>query len=556
MNRSIFGVAIKKWRFKMLRNCVLLVMTFITFGQADAGLLPEPPDPQGGDLTGSWVAHKVELNAYIPAALVEAVKPLTVEGEINGTLILGSDGSIQANYKTVANVSALLWVLLTVTVHDTSQYTGNYTVRSDTHELIITRENEDPLNYTYTATADSLHIIRPLLLDELLASLPESVRPLAQSSLSHLVSPDDPIRFVIRFAKSADIGTLNVLTGDFNGNGVVNISDFLLFVNHFETSRGDGRYDARYDLDSNNEIGFSDFLIFVNNFGKEESPSGGMAMIVTIPDENLLAVIENSLDIAEGTPITRGDMVALTSLEAPNENIRDLTGLEFAINLTKLSLYNNSISNITPLAGLNRLEWLVLSSNSISDITPLLGLNRLEWLYLPSNSISDITPLSRLTNLEWLFLYNNSISDITPLSELNRLEGLFLYNNSISDITPLSELNRLRLLDLESNSISNITPLAGLNLLERLSLHSNSISDLAPLVTNTGLGSGDWVYVRNNPLNATSINTHIPALQSRGVSVSFGASKPAVGEQERDIFRSSFREGLGAGPSPPPATSP
>ena len=540
----------------MLRNCVLLVMIFITFGQADAGLLPETPSPQGGDLTGSWVARKFELNAYVPAALVEAVKPLSVEGEINGTLILDSDGSIQANYETVANVSALLWVLLTVTVHDTSQYTGNYTVMSDTHELIITRENEDPLNYTYTATADSLHIIRPLLLDELLASLPESVRDLALGSLSHLVPPDDPIRFAISFAKSADIGTSSVRTGDFNGNGVVNISDFLLFVTHFETSRGDRTYDARYDLDSNGVIGFSDFLIFVNNFGKEASSPGGVATIVAIPDENLLAVIENSLDKAEGTPITRGDMAALTSLEAPNNNIRDLTGLEFAINLTKLSLYNNSISDITPLSRLNSLEWLVLSSNSISDITPLLGLNNLEWLYLSNNSVSDITPLLGLNNLEWLFLESNSISDITPLSGFNNLEGLYLYNNSISDITPLSGLNSLRLLDLESNSISDITSLSGLNSLERLSLHSNSISDLAPLVANTGLGSGDWVYVRNNPLSATSINTHIPALQSRGINVSSGASKPAAGKQERDIFHSSFREEPGTGPSPPLATSP
>ena len=522
----------------MLRNRVLLVMTCITFGQADAGVLPEAPEPQGGDLTGSWIAHKVSLNAYIPATLAQAVQPLTVEGEINGTLILDSDGSIQANYNTVANVSALLWVLLTVTVHDTSQYEGNYTIMSDTHELIITRENEDPLNYTYTATADSLHIIRPVLLDELLASLPESVRDQALSPLSQHVSPDDPIRFVISFAKSADIGTSSVLTGDFNGNGEVNISDFLLFANHFETSRGDGMYDARYDLDSNNEIGFSDFLIFVNNFGKEGSSSGGIAMLVAIPDENLIAAIENSLDMAEGTPITRGDMVVLTSLEAPNENIRDLTGLEFAINLTKLSLYNNNISDITPLSRLHRLEWLAFSSNNISDITPLLGLNNLEWLYLSNNNISDITPLSRLNSLEWLFLESNSVSDITPLSGLNSLEGLYLPNNSISDITPLSGLNSLRLLDLESNNISDITPLSGLNLLEKLSLYSNSISDLAPLVANTGLGSGDWVYVRNNPLNATSINTLIPALQSRGVSVSFGASKPA------------------AGPSPPPATSP
>ena len=122
MNRSNFGVAVKKWQFKVLRNCILIMTAFIAFGQADAGVLPETPTPQGGEIVGSWVAEKVGLNAYVPAALAEAVKPLTVEGEINGTITFGSDGSVQSDYKTVTNISAVLLVPLTVSVLDTSQY--------------------------------------------------------------------------------------------------------------------------------------------------------------------------------------------------------------------------------------------------------------------------------------------------------------------------------------------------------------------------------------------------------------------------------------------------
>ena len=62
---------------------------------------------------------------------------------------------------------------------------------------------------------------------------------------------------------------------DFDGDGMVSISDFLLFVNHFGLSRGDAGYDAKYDLDSNDEIGISDFLLFVNNFGSQVPSSGG-----------------------------------------------------------------------------------------------------------------------------------------------------------------------------------------------------------------------------------------------------------------------------------------
>ena len=252
----------------MLRNCVLLITAFIAFGQADAGLLPETPRPQGGDIVGSWVAEKIALNAYVPAGLVQAVSPLTVEGEINGTITFGSDGSVKSDYRTATNISAVLLVPLSITVLDTSQYTGNYTVASNTHALTIIRENGDPLNYTYTATADSLHIIRPLLLEELLASIPESVRGLALNALSQHVPPDDPIKIVITFEKAIDTGTPSMLTGDFDGDGQVGITDFLLFVQVFGTQSGQENFDPKFDLDSDGTVGITDFLIFVDNFGK------------------------------------------------------------------------------------------------------------------------------------------------------------------------------------------------------------------------------------------------------------------------------------------------
>ena len=62
---------------------------------------------------------------------------------------------------------------------------------------------------------------------------------------------------------------------DFNGNGKVDIADFLEFVEVYGSNRGDGTYQAKYDLDPNGVIDISDFLIFVENFGKSVPPSGG-----------------------------------------------------------------------------------------------------------------------------------------------------------------------------------------------------------------------------------------------------------------------------------------
>ncbi len=173
---------------------------------------------------------------------------------------------------------------------------------------------------------------------------------------------------------------------DFDGDGVVGIPDFLLFVNHFGSSRGDGTYDAKYDLDGNGVIGIPDFLLFVDNFGKDVS-----SPTVDIPDANLRAAIEDSLGKASGAPITRAEMARLTSLEVPNKNISDLTGLEFATGLTRLGLGEEVVNGI----GNN--------SNEISNLSSLSGLTNLTYLNLRrNNKISDVSALSNLTNLTYL----------------------------------------------------------------------------------------------------------------------------------------------------------
>ena len=242
---------------------------------------------------------------------------------------------------------------------------------------------------------------------------------------------------------------------------------------------------------------------------------------VDIPDPNLRAAIEAELGKAPGDTITTDDMANLTRLSALFANISDLTGLEAATNLTELLLADDSIADISPLKGLTNLTELYLSDSSISDISPLAGLNNLTELSLGFNSIFDISPLAGLNNLTELFLADNSIADISPLAGLNNLTELFLANNSIADISPLAGLNNLTRLSLDYNSISDISALSGLINLIWLSLLGNSISDLSPLVANTGLGQGDAIFVNGNPLNNASINTHIPALQRRGVRVDF-----------------------------------
>ena len=206
------------------------------------------------------------------------------------------------------------------------------------------------------------------------------------------------------------------------------------------------------------------------------------AQVVEIPDSNLRAAVEKTLGKASGAAITADEMATLMELNARDAFISDLTGLGFATNLTTLRLHNNRITDISPLSSLTELRGLYLDNSDIADISPLSGLIHLGALGLGGNNISDIASLAGLTHLKRLRLNQNRISDISPLSSL-------------------IELTALR-------------------------LDRNNITDLSPLVANTGLGSGDTVDVRGNPLSYQSIHTHIPTLQSRGVTVEFDNQTP------------------------------
>ena len=277
-------------------------------------------------------------------------------------------------------------------------------------------------------------------------------------------------------------------------------------------------------------------------------PLAAKAQTVTIPDPNLRAAIEKTLDKASGAPITASEMATLTGLEAKNANISDLTGLEGATKLTRLDLGDNAITDISVLVGLANLTDISLDFNNITDISVLSGLTKLIGLDLGYNAIIDHSIVSGLTNLTRLDLRSTNTSDLSVLSDLTKLERLYIDSNRISDLSPLAGLTELRSLGLNGNSISDLSPLKGLTNLSWMRLASNNITDLSPLVANTGLGKGDWVDVTENPLSHTSIKTHIPTLQIREVTVEFDPPAPPAPFENIPFDINNIPE-----PAPPPA---
>jgi Leucine-rich repeat (LRR) protein len=267
--------------------------------------------------------------------------------------------------------------------------------------------------------------------------------------------------------------------------------------------------------------------------------------VVLIPDADLAAAVRKWLRLAPDDALTTHTMLNLRTLVAQDLGITNLTGLEHAHALETLYLDGNPGLNPptlkSALTGLTQLRRLEFKKSKISDISWLSGLTQLDALdllwnsisdMLARNPISDISALAGLIQLTDLEFDSNSISDISALAGLTRLTRLRLARNPISDISALAGLIQLTDLEFDSNSISDISALAGLTRLERLDLTDNDISDVSPLLALNLIGTS-WdptgLYLEGNPLSYASINMHIPALQAKGIEVTFdNVAHPAL----------------------------
>ena len=224
--------------------------------------------------------------------------------------------------------------------------------------------------------------------------------------------------------------------------------------------------------------------------------------LVTIPDPNLRAVIEERLGKAPRTPITASDMARLERIEADEAGISDLTGLEAATRLERIEFRHNAISDLSPLRGLTRLNNIKLRGNRITDVSPLAGLVNVDWLGLEENEITDLSPLKDLIKLNGIGISGNPVSDVSPLAGLISLERINAWNTPISDFSTLAGARRLRWIEFGNNRLITALPsLKGLKTLRRLEIHNCSISDISELAELSQL---EWLELINNLISDIS----------------------------------------------------
>ena len=337
---------------------------------------------------------------------------------------------------------------------------------------------------------------------------------------------------------NASVVPLSSCPGDFDGNGRVNIADFLAFTGAFGARSGDAKYNAGMDMDGSGAIDISDFLAFAGVFGttcEKTSPE-------VLSDREALVALYNATDgqnwvnnenwlteapLGEWYGVTTdasGRVVRLVLAGRWDDEVRNYVsfGLQGRIppelgdltHLESLDLRINGLTGSIPpeLGDLANLERLSLARNRLTRLIPpeLGSLANLERLDVRANIlIGPIPPeLGGLTNLRVLDLRENELTGPIPpeFGGLSILENLELGENRLTGSIPpwLDGLTNLKRLNLRKNELTGPIPaeLGSLAKLWTLLLDENNLTGSIPPELGS-LAELRWLWVYSNGLTGS-----------------------------------------------------
>ncbi|EHP2573636.1 MucBP domain-containing protein, partial [Listeria monocytogenes] len=180
--------------------------------------------------------------------------------------------------------------------------------------------------------------------------------------------------------------------------------------------------------------------------------------VVNIPDPVLNSGLKNIIGNPFLDEITEANMATITVADLSNMSgapgypvtglIKDLTGLDKAVNMTKLYFSNQSqIKNLDKIKNLPNLKKIVAVTTGLNNISALGEMPALEEVELGGDYITDFTPLLEKENLT-SFSYNSYAWSNPAYHQIN--------NDEFKNFTKLKSLVKL---DLTWNNITDLSNL-------------------------------------------------------------------------------------------------
>ena len=178
--------------------------------------------------------------------------------------------------------------------------------------------------------------------------------------------------------------------------------------------------------------------------------------IINFPDPNFKNALLNNPWIID----TNGDgEIQISEAEAfsnwvyvSSQNISDLTGIEYFINITKIEADHNSLTQVDLSTNIN-LEYIYLESNILTSLDFSNNI-KLKALTLGNNQIHSIN-LSNNVDLEFLSIADNFLTELNLVNN-SKLYQLYCVNNQLTTINlPISN-SSLNLLYCSNNQLTTI----------------------------------------------------------------------------------------------------
>ena len=251
------------------------------------------------------------------------------------------------------------------------------------------------------------------------------------------------------------------------------------------------------------------------------------ATTVSIPDARLEAAVRDTLGKPSGG-LTVEDMERLSRLDLGGRGVRDLTGLETALNLTWLNLSVDGglptnaperALDIAVLAQLTRLEYLNLSGLALRSIEVFRSLSALTGLEMPNwwnvVDIQDYSPLNALKSLRGLEAGAHRLGTLDTIRDLRELRNLTLNWGVVTNIAAVAGFTKLEGLAIANSDLTTIEGLRGLQRLGLLdlgifnkpsALGLNELTNVLSTLTNL-----NWLSIAGRPV--TSASQIAPALR-------------------------------------------
>lgn len=256
---------------------------------------------------------------------------------------------------------------------------------------------------------------------------------------------------------------------------------------------------------------------------------------VNIPDAALKAAINKTL--GSGRPstqdVTVDELAQITHLSVDSTTkVKNLTGLEKAVNLQELNIDGHEVASLALLSSLTKLTKLTATNNKITSIEPLKNLANINTLLLSGNAIVSAAPLANMTHLAQVSLSGKSaefdvanftksaaslaklqlsgssdgkaqLKDSDKLKQLNKIDTLQLSSFSLTgaDLNSIGAMTQLSSLKLDDGNISDVSFLRGLTNLTKLDVSNQQVrlsANTTPFASPLKDVAGSSVGIVNN----------------------------------------------------------